>query len=260
MLLAIDIGNTRTKWAMAGDDGGLQNLQVCLNDDIASSDLKRVLKSAKRVLISNVAGEVIAEQVAQIAPPNLHLEFVTAQPQACGVINRYQQNKTLGADRWAALVAAWHMHKQPTIVVNAGTAITIDALAREHGTKNGVFIGGTIMPGLRLMFEALGNNTAQLKTAHDGAAVTFPINTQDAVQSGCMNAIVGSINLMLQQLEKHCAYLPKLIMSGGDANKVAEALKPYTKRVIIAENLVLQGLVLLAPVLLDLDSQQKELI
>ena len=245
MLLVIDIGNTRTKWALAGDDGNLQNLQVCLNDDIASSDLKRALKSAKTVLISNVAGEAIAEQIAQIAPQGLQLDFVTAQPQACGVINHYQQNQTLGTDRWAALVAAWAMYRQPTIVVNAGTAITIDALAREAGTKNGLFIGGTIMPGLRLMHEALGNNTAQLKAVHEGATVVFPTNTQDAVQSGCINAIVGAIMLMLQQLEKHCAYLPKLIISGGDANRIAETLKSHIKRVIIAENLVLQGLQLL---------------
>jgi len=258
MLLVIDIGNTRTKWAQAGEDGSLQNLQVCLNDDIASSDLKRVLKTAKKVLISNVAGEAMAVKLTEIAPQSLQLNFVTAQQQACGVISRYQQNQTLGADRWAALVAAWHMHKQPTIVVNAGTAITIDALAREAGTKNGVFVGGTIMPGLRLMHEALGNNTAQLKAVHEGAAVVFPINTQDAIQSGCINAIVGSVNLMLQQLEKQSAYLPKLIISGGDANKIAEALKPHIKRVVIAENLVLQGLVLLAPVLFDLDSQQKD--
>ena len=249
MLCVIDVGNTRTKWALAGADGSLQNVQACLNEDVASSDLKRALKSAKKVLISNVAGAAMAAQIAQIAPANLPIEVLTAKAQACGVINGYQQSQALGTDRWAALIAAWHMHKQPTVVVNAGTAITIDALAREAGTKQGVFIGGTIMPGLRLMYEALGNNTAQLKAMSEGVAVVFPANTQDAIQTGGINAIVGAMLLMLQQLEKHSAYLPKLIVSGGDAPKIAEALKPHLKRVIIAENLVLQGLVLL-----DLDS------
>ena len=68
-----------------------------------------------------------------------------------------------------------------------------------------------------------------------------------------MNAAVGAIILVLQQLEKHCAYLPKLIISGGDAEKIAEALKPHIKRVMIVENLVLQGLALL-----NLESQEKE--
>lgn len=252
MLLVIDIGNTRTKWALVNADGSLQAAQACLNGELAKSDLKRALKQAKKVWLANVAGDAMAENIAALAPKNLALNFAMAQPQACGVMNRYEAG--LGADRWAALVAAWRMHKQPTIVVNAGTAVTIDTLARDMASKNGVFIGGTIMPGLRLMLEALNQNTAQLKIVANAKAVNFPTNTQNAIESGCMNAIIGAVNVMMQQLEKHSAYLPRLMISGGDANKVAEALKPYIKRVIIAENLVLQGLVLLAH-----DSIEKEI-
>ena len=245
-LLVIDVGNTRTKWATTSDTGELQNLQLCFNADIAASELARALADAGSVIISNVAGDAIKTQITALAPPALSLHFMTASAQACGVINRYQQVQTLGTDRWAAMIAAWHMHKQPTLVINAGTAITIDAIGRDASTKHGVFIGGTIMPGLRLMHEALGNNTAQLKAMTNGNPVNFPLNTQDAIHTGCMNAIIGAVNLQLQQLEKHAAYLPKVIISGGDANKMTEALKPYVKRVIMAENLVLQGLVLLA--------------
>ena len=248
MLLVIDIGNTRTKWALVNADGSLQDVRACLNDELAASDLKRTLKAAKKVLIANVAGDAMAEQITQLLPQGLQVDFVIAQSQACGVINRYENN--LGADRWAALIAAWHMNKQPSIVVNAGTAITIDALSRDIVSKSGIFIGGTIMPGLRLMQESLSGNTALLKTIGEGKPIVFPTNTQDAIQSGCINAIVGAINVMLQQLEKNSAYLPKLIISGGDANKIAEALKPHIKRVIIAENLVLQGMVLLELALL----------
>jgi len=248
----MDIGNTRTKWASVDVDGNLEEMQSCLNAEIATSPLKRVLKSAKKVLIANVAGEVMALQVSELIPSRAQVAFVAAQPEACGVINKYQA-KNLGADRWAALIAAWHVHKQPTIVVNAGTAITIDALARDAATKKGVFVGGTIMPGLRLMQEALSDNAALLKSKPDGKITVFPTNTQDAMQTGCINAIVGAINVVMQQLEKHSAYLPKLIISGGDANKIADALKPQLKRVIIAENLVLQGLVLLESDLLQKD-------
>ena len=244
MLLVMDIGNTRIKWAKVGADGGLQELQSCLNTEIVASVLKRALKGVKKALIANVAGEAVAQQVLEFMPQSAQVVFIAPQPQACGVLNKYQAN-SLGADRWAAMVAAWHMHKQPTIVVNAGTAITIDALARDAATKGGVFVGGTIMPGLRMMQEALSANTAQLKTTLEGKVGAFPTNTQDAMRTGCLNAIVGAINVMMQQLEKHSAYLPRLIISGGDANKIAEALNPHIKRVIIVENLVLQGLVLL---------------
>ena len=245
MLLVIDVGNTRTKWALVNEAGNLEEVQTCFNSDFATSELKQSMKTATKVLVSNVAGKPMAEQIAQISPQDLPIQFVSAKDEACGVISRYQPPQILGADRWAAMIAAWHMYKQPTIVVNAGTAITIDAIARDAGSKNGVFIGGNIIPGLHLMLAALGSNTAQVKVTTEGKAILFPLSTPDAVHTGCMNAVVGAIILVLQQLEKHCAYLPKLIISGGDAEKIAEALKPHIKRVVIVENLVLQGLILL---------------
>jgi type III pantothenate kinase len=244
MLLVIDVGNTRTKWALVGEDGNLQEVQTCFNNDFAATELKQSMKAATKIMVSNVAGKAMAEQISALALET-PITFISAQEEACNVYNRYQPPQSLGSDRWAALVAAWRMHKQPTIVVNAGTAVTIDALERDAGAKRGVFVGGNIVPGLRLMLESLGSNTAQLKVVTEGKSILFPLGTQDAVQTGCMNAVVGAILLVLQQLEKHCAYLPKLIISGGDAEKIAEALKPQIKRVMIVENLVLQGLVLL---------------
>ncbi len=60
-----------------------------------------------------------------------------------------------------------------------------------------------------------------------------------------MNAVVGSILLQMEQLEKQCAFLPKIVITGGDAVKVAHALKIHVKHVVVAEDLVLQGLALL---------------
>ena len=153
--------------------------------------------------------------------------------------NGYAEPAKLGADRWAALIAAWQHTKRATVVVNAGTAITIDAL-----DEKGKFLGGSIMPGLHLMHESLSSNAAQLKVG-EGISHQFPNTTQDAIATGSLNAVAGAIGIMLKRLEKHSGWLPKLILSGGDANKVADALKLNLKQVIITENLVLQGLVLL---------------
>jgi type III pantothenate kinase len=238
MLLVIDIGNTRTKWALADDAGKLQEAQACLNADIAASALALSAKQASKVMIANVAGEVMALQIATLLKP-LDPHFIVASTQACGVTNGSSEPEKLGADRWAALLAAWHLNKHPSLVVNAGTAITMDAL-----DSKGKFFGGTIMPGLRLMQSALASSTAQLKVVA-GVAMDFPVNTQDAIESGGLNAVCGAIGLMLKRLEKHSGWLPKLILSGGDALKIADALKLSSKQVIITENLVLQGLVLL---------------
>lgn len=238
MLLVIDTGNSRTKWALAGDDGNLTEFEVCMNANIAASNLSTTAQKADSALIANVAGEAMAQQVKQLLSP-LELSFLTPSAQACGVTNGYAQTEKLGADRWAALVAAWQRTKHATVVVNAGTAITIDVL-----DEKGAFLGGSIMPGLRLMHESLGNNAAQLNV-EEGVSQNFPNNTQDAITTGSLNAVAGAIGIMLKRLEKQCGWLPKLILSGGDANKIADALKLNLKQVIIMENLVLQGLVLL---------------
>ena len=244
MLLVIDIGNTRTKWALADDSGKLSAMEICLNADLAKANFPSA--QAQSAIIANVAGEAMARQITQLLQP-LELHFITASAQASGVKNSYQN--TLGADRWAALVAAWHHTKHATVVVNAGTAITIDCIG-----KDGAFLGGTIMPGLRLMHESLSKNTAQLRVAEvslSDSEADFPANTQDGIQTGCLNAVAGAIHLMQKRLEKHSGWLPKLILSGGDAHKIAKSLNTPilnigTKQVIITENLVLQGLVLLS--------------
>lgn len=264
MLLVMDIGNTRTKWALADGGGNLSPMELCLNADIGAA--KFPLSQVTKVVVSNVAGDQMANTITQLLQP-LVVHFVGATAQACGVKNQYAAG--LGTDRWAALVAAWHHTKHATVVVNAGTAITIDALAQNKKValsqdkkvslgsdttmKSGIFLGGTIMPGLYLMRQALSSNTAQLSaqvSASQGLFADFPANTADAVESGCLNAVAGAIYLMFKRLEKHSGWLPKLVISGGDAHKVAQALnhqdlKLGIKQVIIAENLVLQGLVLL---------------
>jgi type III pantothenate kinase len=243
MLLVIDIGNTRTKWALAGDDGNLVELEVCMNANVAASNLSVAARKADGALIANVAGETMAQQILQLLTP-LQPEFIAVSKQACGVTNN--NYPALGTDRWAALIAVRHRVKQAVLVVNAGTAITMDAL-----TEKGVFLGGTIMPGLHLMHASLNQHAAQINIhAGSGDAIlnNFPTNTQDATQAGCMNAVVGAICLMLKRLEKHSGWLPKLVISGGDASKIAEALKPELKQVMMMEYLVLHGLVLLAKI------------
>jgi len=247
MLMVIDIGNTRTKWAQVADDGRLQAMRTSMNASLAKSPFKQALSSADKVVIANVAGDTMAEQVTAMLPQQAEVVFAEVQPEACGVVCQYDI-ASLGIDRWAAVIAAWHQYKQPLIVINAGTAITVDAISREKLTNKGTYLGGSIMPGLQLLYDALANNTAKLPAVSTATYNTFPVNTQEAIYAGCINAIVGSVVLQLKNLEKHSAFLPKVVISGGDAVKIAGALSPRIKRPVVAENLVLQGLALLGEV------------
>ena len=244
MLLVIDCGNTRTKWALVSNDGVMQSPEICVNTELSESTLPRAAEKARKVLIANVAGELVAKQIAQLIEPIVP-HFLVVKQQACDVINQYEQAEKLGADRWAALIASWHSTQQATIVVNAGTAITIDSLANSEESNKALFLGGTILPGLRLMQTALTQNTAQLRVG-EGVYKDFPTNTKDAIQTGCLNAAVGAILVQVEQLQKHSDSPAKIIISGGDASVIFKALithlKIAEKQVMMAENLVLQGL------------------
>lgn len=247
MLLVIDSGNTRTKWALVDSAGKMQAVEACMNADLSASTLPQAAQKAGKVLIANVAGEIVAQKITQLLAP-LNAHFLVAKHQAGSVINQYEQVEKLGADRWAALIAAWKLNQQATLVVSAGTAITIDCLIKSEQIDTGIFLGGTIMPGLRLMQAALTQNTAQLNV-EEGSYSTFPNNTQNAIQTGCLNAAIGAILMLLQQLQKNSDLPAKIIISGGDASTIADALMPYLKvnenQLMIVENLVLQGLVIL---------------
>jgi type III pantothenate kinase len=235
-ILAIDAGNTRVKWGLFNAEGIMLEHGACLHCDLANIGLPE----APHIVISNVAGTQIKAQLAQILPKNISINWINAQAAACGVTNSYEQPKTLGTDRWAALVAAWYINNQTSIVVNAGTAITIDVL-----NEAGIFLGGTIMPGLRLMHESLRHNTANLAVDF-GEVKPFPINTQDAITTGCMNATLGAILITAERLQAHYNSPPAIIITGGNAVNIKENLiNEVTKQAIIVDNLVLQGLYLL---------------
>jgi len=248
MLVVIDVGNTRTKWAQVNEYGQLAAVQACTNASLSkSTSLKKTLANAERAIVANVAGEAIAEQLNAMLPAALEVVYPAVQLEAKGVRCQYDVS-SLGIDRWASVIAAWHQYKQPLIVINAGTAITIDAVSREKVTNKGTYLGGSIMPGLQLLYDALANNTANLPSVKTATYNVFPVNTKDAIYAGCINAIVGSVVLQLKNLEKHSAFLPKVVISGGDAVKIAGALSPRIKRPVVEDNLVLQGLAVLGEV------------
>jgi type III pantothenate kinase len=122
------------------------------------------------------------------------------------------------------------------IVINAGTAVTIDALDAD-----GRFLGGLILPGLRLMLRALAENTSALRMA-PGSFTPFPDNTPDALYSGAVQAVTGAIEQMRARLAS--ADRPvRCFLAGGAAPEIAPHL---TGAVEVVDNLVLEGVLALA--------------
>ena len=232
-MLLLDVGNSRCKWALV-QNGRWEHQGVVGNTEwIALEHALSALPAPTRILVSNVAGEAMAQRLRAVCakwqrPP----EFVTASSEQCGVRNGYEQPERLGSDRWAALIAAWsHVHGA-CLVVNCGTATTIDALSAQ-----GEFLGGLILPGVSLMQHSLATNTAQL-IAEQGALQDFPRNTADAIHSGMLRATLGAIRHQFGLLQARGGPV-RCLLGGGAADVVKPHLDLPLERM---DNLVLQGL------------------
>lgn len=243
MILVLDCGNSRLKWGLAGPQGWVSHGNVA-NQEIGTLALRgwQNLPRPARVVGVNVAGEATRVRVeAQLVRWRTAPEWLIASEQAGGVYNRYARPSQLGPDRWAALIAArqrvaGELFPVSCVVVNAGTAVTVDAL-----DSTGVFRGGIILPGLNLMLHVLASNTAALRTP-PGRFHDFPINTADALASGALQAVCGAIEQMRRHLDED-GPLPKAYLSGGAAADVAPHL---TAPVEVVDNLVLEGVLALA--------------
>ena len=243
-VLVLDVGNSRTKWGIHSGHGWT-TLGVTPNNEIGTLALRewQNLPRPLRVVGVNVAGEPARMRIeALVARWRVAAEWLTPSAAACGVVNGYRQPSQLGADRWAALVAARARAlavpsgPQATAVVNAGTAVTIDALDAD-----GTFRGGVILPGLRLMLRSLADHTAGLKVA-PGTYQEVPTNTGDALYSGAIDAIAGAVAEMCRHLARDGADV-RCLISGGAAAEIAPHLAAPVE---IVEHLVLEGVLALA--------------
>ena len=244
--LAIDIGNTRIKWGLFDANGAILKNGFCLNTNLTTL----ALPDATHVLISNVAGNDIKSQLEIHLMRYANINWLKSTSKIAGVSNHYSKPETLGCDRWAALVAAWHIKQAPCVVVNAGTAVTIDALTINN--NQAAFIGGLILPGLNLMQQSLGQATAQLPAANSAASAapqsndSFPKNTVDAIYTGALQAIIGAITLMSHKLHAECKQLPYILISGGNAQTIKDNLMSNaTQQALVVDHLVLRGLYLI---------------
>lgn len=237
MILAIDAGNTRVKWGV--HDGTWLRQGVVAHD--ALPDLANHIRSyavLRQAVVSSVASPLINAAIQEVLDRcGMTAVWVKAQARACGVNNGYANPAQLGSDRWAALVAAWHLKRSACVVVSAGTALTVDALS-----SRGEFLGGLIVPGFAIMQQALTANTAGISLL-DGGLSDFPITTGDAVHSGILQAMAGAVARMQIALAQREESQPHLLIAGGDASRLQAVLSDAGE---IVDNLVLEGLILIA--------------
>jgi type III pantothenate kinase len=246
--LALDVGNTRLKWALyeSPDVGArllaegaqfLENIETLAEGDWAK------LPAPTYVLGSVVAGDGVKRRVEeQLEIWDVHPQWVVSQEHEAGVTNGYDHPTRLGVDRWVALIGAHQrlLHRgalKPCVVVMVGTAVTVDAM-----DETGRFLGGLILPGHGIMLRALESGTAGLHVP-TGEVVPFPTNTSDALTSGGTFAIAGAVAHMVLQLRERTQMEPVCIMTGGAGWKM---LPSMTVSVELFDHLIFDGLLYIA--------------
>ena len=249
MFLAVDVGNTRLKWALyeharPGAEPRKHGGESLETSDTPPDGPWRELPPPSTMLGCAVAADAIklrvAEQMDELwdAPPRR----VPATPAEAGLVNGSDPPTRLGADRWVAMIGAWHRMlaqgpARPIVVVMVGTAVTVEAI-----NPDGRFLGGFILPGHGIMLRALESGTAGLHVP-TGEVREFPTNTSDALTSGGTYAIAGAVERMVQHLRSHCGQEPVCYMTGGAGWKMAPSM---SVRFELIESLIFDGLLEIA--------------
>jgi type III pantothenate kinase len=259
LYLLFDVGNTRLKWAAVESSQHPSDRQKKLwaySGSITSNALQsaearteiadyiaKTLPKPDAIAFTCVAGPQAISNIQSLFPQwnDLTWQQLTGDSQYIGMRTLYQNPETLGADRWAAVIGSRALSNTNSLIINAGTATTIDLLG-----ANGVHYGGWILPGLSLMQESLQSKTAQLPLAQRKDRQSgFAINTNDAIIGGCDAAQIGAIILAAEVAKQMNHPVEKIWLDGGNAKILAQEI---TKSGVLnslaietTEGLVLRG-------------------
>lgn len=239
MVLAFDIGNTFAKWGFVQDGavvGGGRAVHRGRGLAAALDDL-RLDRVPRRIVAVNVAGADADSALAAWAERHYRLPIgaVTASTPARRVRTLYREPARLGADRWAAVVGAYHAYGA-CLVADLGTACTLDRVDRD-----GRHHGGYIVPGIDLMRGALGADTHAVQV--DDVEVepgAWGTDTERGVAGGLRRLLASLIEGAAAELAPTGA---QLVLTGGDAERVAPWIGSVHR---VDHDLVLRGAVLLA--------------
>lgn len=245
--LLVDIGNTRIKWALLrGAAPSRVSAQAHEGDvNIIAAVMRRAPRGIDRILAVNVAGVRFERALSQAARARFGVapEFIRSGRAACGVVNGYREVWRLGADRWMGVIGAHRLvggkaRGADALVVNVGTALTVDLV-----TAAGRHRGGAIVPGPATMVASLLAGTNGIRRRARGvrpsARRLFAADTASALAGGARFAAAAFIDRAVAEATRVVGSQPVLILSGGGAPE----LKPLlAHRARLVPDLVLRGL------------------
>lgn len=242
MILELDVGNTRIKWRLLDEQSGSASELAFAINHAELFDALLAVPSPSMVRMSSVRGgetnDAIEEWVNNQWSLPVHIARVV---QTCGgVRNQYQDQTRLGIDRWLAMLAAFRQAAGPCVIIDSGTALTIDVI-----DKQGLHKGGYITPGRQLMHKSLEQNTRiRLTEQLIPDSLELGHSTNSAVRNGTLAAQVSLINKVVAEVLALEAST-RIFFAGGDAELLAQ--RSIAREFEIAASLVLDGLAIACP-------------
>lgn len=249
MILAIDMGNTNIVI------GGIDDRRTYFLERITTNRFKTDLEYAinvKNILeIYGVSTADIEGAIISSVVPPLNATLISAVEKICGKtpmlvgsgmktgINIIMDKpKSVGADRIVNAVAAVQEHKPPLIIIDMGTATTLCAI-----DQNGAYVGGAILPGLRVSLDALSAKTAQLPAISlDIPHHVIGKNTIDSMRSGIMYGNAAMLDGLIDRMSEELGGKPTVLATGGLSQFVAPLCR---HKIICDDTLLLKGLLIL---------------
>ncbi len=238
--LYIDVGNTRLKWRF--DQGSMESMIYASGQLPSQLDVAWGNQSAPdNVWMVAVATTTVLQQLHDWISNNWELVpcAMTVSVADCGVSCGYNQPQQLGADRWAALIATYAAFPEGAVVVDCGTAVTVDAVNAE-----GQHLGGFILPGITTMQQSLSDRTAMQWIGRDTSShQEWGNDTASCIGLGTCKAVAALVEQSIERLQANGVCDPALVITGGDAELLQPFLEIDSQR---RDALVLEGLRLYA--------------
>lgn len=236
--LLIDAGNTRVKTALMDAEGHLEPWLNVAYEELNQHPIPEGIASVWLASVSSQERNQIVE--AWLENANKTVVRVVTESNAFGVTNSYKEFKNLGVDRWLAMVGAFDEQPKATVIIDAGTAITVDWI-----DESGQHLGGWIAPGVHLMKHSVINRAPGVFVGHEGddhwgKAHQLGQNTPECLLNGCVNTFVGLVRQAIAVSETELDWFDyRILFSGGSIPLLPADLK---RRGEVRSELVLQGL------------------
>lgn len=223
MLLAVDIGNSRTKFGVFDGESLISKLSIPTIADISSDALikavgDRLSQPITRAIVSSVVPEVNSAISRFIETTFSATPIFVRNDLDFGITINYQPLEDAGADRLVNTFSAVEKYGAPCIVCSFGTALTIDVVSASR-----VLTGGVIAPGMNTLAAALKITTSRLPEVEiEKPTSVIQNNTVGCLQSGIVYGYFGLVDGLLVRLKSEIGDDPKVIATGGFAALVAE--------------------------------------